>query len=309
MKKKVLAVVLALVLIIGVLPMAAFAEECECEITVGAQEGYLALKAADDTSEVFYFDSVDGGWVIRVHDVDDGNYPYLAESDGKVCYSNEPFKWQYDNGALYITTVTEKPSKIAGILSWLLSFGRKKIESEGTITVTNYFYLASLTADTELATKYTAVTLTTYYAGPHIYGTWINCLDGHHKHFCKNCGAAEVEECVYDPETHKCVCGAVDPDMEHPFDINVTETTKLSGFFKLNFKVFAADVVISNTDRNYIIEISTDGGDNWSERSGIASYFFIDSFLIRVTDTDTGVSYLFKYKDGKVVSIFDPDTN
>lgn len=309
MKKKLLAIVLALVLVVGVLPLTAFASdpECICERVVGVKNDVLLLKTADDTTGLFYFDTYGDGWSIESLAEEDSDYPYLAVSEGELYYSDSPYYWQYDNGAFFVTTVTTEPSRISGFWSWLLSFGRKKITGEGTVTVTHYFYLASLVSGSDLATYYTPVVLTEHYEGTHDFGAWINCLDGHHKHFCKNCGAAEVYECVYDPETHLCICGAIDPNMKHPFDIDVDETTNVRGFWKFNFKSFATKVIITDSENNYKIEISTNGGDTWTEGDTVTSYITIKYFLIKVTNTETGAVYFFKYDNGKIISIYDPN--
>ena len=297
MKKRLLAILLAALMIVSLLPTMALAKEADCTYTqkvttITDGESYQ-LKLGGKDAGWFKFEKVDGGWSIY------NGEKFLAMKDGKLVLSDNPFAWTYKNGEF--STSVKTTQKNNGY--WL---GFIYIPGRGSKTVTTTYYLSTVTENAKLSTCYTCAELYTEVSGDHDFGAWIDCKDGeHHKRVCKNCGKVETKVHEYDNETHECVCGAYDPSCA-VMDVTATYATKttkqFSGFLFWgtwkNVTTYTATVKV-NADGMKVtkIEVSANQNKGWTKSNTFTSNSEIEQFFVRVTTSD-GETHLFRVAGG-----------
>lgn len=246
---------------------------------------------------------VDGGWKI-CKSAEPGmvgviRYPYLAMKDGKLIYtdSENATVWTYKNGAFSTTVKTTQ--KTNGY--WILFF----YIPGNTKTVTTTYYLSTVKENEKLSTCSVKAELYEEVTGEHDFGYWIDGKDGTHKRVCQNCGEVEIEAHDYDEATHKCVCGAYDPEYQ---SLNVTATyasktqKQFSGFlFWGTWKsvtTYTATVKVETTGLKVKkVEVSANENCGWTKSNTYTSNEPIEKFYARVTTSD-GNTQLYLIRDG-----------
>ena len=261
------------------------------------------LKFGCKDAGYYRFEKVDSGYLI-IKSAKPGSlgaiqYPYLAMKDGKITYTDKDNAtvWTYKNGAFSVSiseTVTTKGS-------WFLFF----YIPGTTKTTTKTYYLNTVGEGNNLSLIYTSADLYEEVTGEHEFGCLIDCKDGTHKRICKNCGEEETGDCIYDNDTHKCICGAFDPDWQY-LDVTATYDSKTTkqfvGFlFFGTFKDVTTYTAKVNVEASGLkvkkIEVSATEKGCWTLGSTFTSSTEIEKFFVRVTTTN-GEKQLFMVRDG-----------
>ena len=268
------------------------ASECEFEQSEKLTEGKLKLKLGGDKKGEFTFTKNGSGWSIQ-----NSENKYLAMQDGKLILSDTAFAWTYKNGAFSVSTSAKTTQKTGG--RW---FGFIYIPgSSKTVTVTTTYYLSTVTDGAKLSTNSVEAELYVEASGDHVWGAWTDCKDGeNHKRVCKNCGETETEAHSYG-ESHKCVCGAYDPEESSvTISASVKEKTEKQyvgfwpfGYYK-NVKTYTATIKTEATGTKVTkVQYQLNGG-KWTTGTSVSSDKPINSLKVRVTDSN-GKVYDYTY--------------
>ncbi len=285
----------------AVLKLAVNPNECEYEqkITKPVDGENYQLKLNGKEAGWFRFEAVSGGWKI-MKTSEPGTlgmlrFPYLAMKDGKLTYtdSDNATVWTYKNGAFSTSIKTTQKIKTTGsFFGWIFGWGSKTITREVTTT----YYLSTVIDGTKLSTCYVCAELYQDAVGDHDFGCWIDCNDGTHKHICKNCGKIEVQDHIYDDDTHECICGAYDKEYQY-IKPSVTYDTKQTrhyyGWFDWlfghgrNVTTYTATVSVDTAGVKVTkIEVAETENGTWIKSNTYTSCKEIDKFFVRITTDD-----------------------
>ena len=268
---------------------------CEYTETVKFTEGTFGMKLGGKDMGWFKFEAVDGGWKI-MKTAKPGLLgtilnPYLAMKDGKLTYtdSDNATIWTYKNGAFSASVkATQKSSGY-----W---FGFIYIPGRGSKTVTTTYYLSTVTENAKLSTCCTCAELyKTVTSGEHDY-KYVNKCNGTHDKICKNCGEKTNESCVYNPDTHKCVCGAYDPheaDVKISVDVKTKNTKQYSGFLFWgtwkNVTTYTATIKTEATGVKVTkVQYQLNGG-KWMTGTSVSSDKPIETLKVKAWDSNGNV--------------------
>ena len=211
MRRKLLTLALALLMILSILPMAAMADVCSGSHEIAPKEGTYRI---DGTDIQLTFEQSGSGWTVS-----NGNTVYDGPA-GNV--------WQYKDGC-FIQKTTRNVSR--GFILWNILFGRVKI-------TTTYYLSANGDYDTE---KDSFKIIESFDNPEHTYA--YKAVDGtHHKVYCSLCKAeAGIEECTFE-DGHCIYCNNQDRSVTGYIDVSVKQHSV--GF--LLWKLYTADIKVSS---------------------------------------------------------------
>lgn len=245
---------------------------CEAEKSVAPMNGTLDLYLKGTFAGSFTFTKVTNGWTIQ-----DENGLYLTAESGKLVRKAASFTWTYGSNAFSVSQ-KKAPTSI-----WESIFGTKSTT----------YYLAS--ASSVSTSKVTAELIQHVSLASHAFGAPVSKRGGTHTVTCTNCGVMEEYDCEYNAQTHKCVCGAVEPSSANvTISAKVTKSTQkyLIFFTKTTYKATITTQAEGTTVKT--VEYSTDGGKTWTKGTSFTSTSEIKSFLVRATDANGNV-YNYSY--------------
>lgn len=206
------------------------------------------------------------------------------DADGKMQNSKTQFAWNYEDGAFYAEqTISFTVGGFLGIPEKTITFPLKRYLSH-----LNEGYKLSIfpvSAGLYQDVKYNI----------HLYEAcryYRNCT---HTSVCSRCGEKAVLHCSFDPSTHRCACGAYDPEFFGIRDVWVGIRREFP-VYRINIHVEMANPAMSPERYEY----SLDGGRIWLPAwSGTVILPEIpSSFLCRVTDVN-GDQYYARWGDGR----------
>jgi len=260
--------------------------ECVSTKTVKLEAGTFGLKLNGSDRGTFIFSKNGSGWNIQNSDEQ-----YLAMKDGKLILSAEPFAWTYKNNAFSASVkTTQKSSGYWFGFIYIPSFG-------GSKTVTTTYYLSTVQNGEKLSTCCVSAELYTTVTGEHDFGNcWIDCKDGvNHMHVCKNCGKVETETHEYNNETHKCVCGAFDPDEVNVkisvVDVKEKTSKQYVGFFPFgyykNVKTYNATIKTETSGVKIAkVQYQLNGSSKWITGTSVSSDKPIETPKVKAWDNN-----------------------
>ena len=290
MKKKLLALLLAALMVVSLLPTVAFAGEVtDCTYTqkVNApvsEEAYQLKLGGKDKGE-FTFEANGTGWNIK-----NSEGKYLNAENGKLVLGDTAVTaWTYKNGAFSTSVKTTQKSDGYWFLFWY-------VPGRGSKTVTTTYYLNTVTDGQKLSTNTVRAELYTAVSGAHDY-KYVSKGNGTHDKVCRNCDDTVNEPCDYDETTHKCVCGAYDP-AESSVKISVVDvkekTTKQSvgilGWLFGRYKTVTTYTATIKTEAKGVrvtkVQYQLNGGGRWTNGTSVSSNKPIETLKVKAWDNN-----------------------
>lgn len=240
----------------------------------------------------FTFEANGKNWNIK-----NSNNKYLNAANGKLVLGDTAATaWTYKNGAF--STSVKTTQKNNGY--WL---GFLYIPGRGSKTVTTTYYLSRVDAGS-LSTYYVGAELYTKVSGDHSY-KYVNKCNGTHDKICTKCGERTNEKCTYAEDTHKCDCGAYNPE-EAKVEISVVDggkktTKQYVGIWPFGrYKEVTTYTATIKTEATGVkvrkVEYQLNGGKNWVTGTSVCSNKAINSLKVRVTD-NKGNKYYYEYPE------------
>ena len=286
MKKKLLALLLAALMVVSLLPTVAFAGEVtDCtytqKVNAPVSEETYQLKLGGKDKGEFTFEANGTGWNIK-----NSEGKYLNAENGKLVLGDTAVTaWTYKNGAFSTTEKTTQKSDGYWFLFWY-------VPGRGSKTVTTTYYLNTVTDGQKLSTNTVRAELYTTVSGAHDY-EYVSKGNGTHDKVCRNCNDTVNEPCVYDEMTHKCVCGAYDP-AESSVKISVVDvkektTKQFSGFlFWGTWKNVTTYTATIKTEAKGVrvtkVQYQLNGGSKWITGSNVSSNKPIETLKVKAWD-------------------------
>ena len=186
MKKRLLTVLLAVLMIVSLLPSMAFASEVGCtrtqKVTTITDGETYQMNLSGKNKGDFTFEASGKNWNIKNSD---GRY--LNAADGKLVLEGAAeTAWTYSKGAFSISEkTTQKNNGYWWGWMWIPGWGSK--------TVTTTYYLSTVTNGAKLSTSCVSAELYKTVSGDHDYDKAVYVDKTNHKYVCKHCGDEKIE--------------------------------------------------------------------------------------------------------------------
>lgn len=273
-------------------------DPCTYTKPVKLTEGTFGLKLCGCDKGEFTFASYNGGWSIY------NGTKFLAMQNGKLALSSAAFAWTYKNGAFSASVQTTQKTSGRRILFFYVPGTTKTVTTTYYLNRVNEGALSTCSVGAELYEEVTGV---------HSY-EYVSKCNGTHDKICKNCKEVKNENCVYDQEGNKCVCGAYDPSKVivkiSVVDMKVKTEKQFSGFlfwgkwknvttYTATIKTEAVGVMITK------VQYQVNCG-KWMTGSSVCSDKPIEKMNIRALGSD-GKWYTGEYPEVSAVCDIDPE--
>lgn len=306
--KKILATLLAALMLVSVLCIPAFAAEaeeaeafdvseepeegvCEYEIVAPIMNGTFKLKLGGIVVGFYKVDTCGEGWSLK-----NAEGRYLAFARGKIYTSETEFEWTYEKNCFFVFDRIENKNR---------TFLEKLLGINKYITV-KYFLSATPFGgvDVSFSDQFAkAEFIKKITAKSHTFTDWESNGPLTHSHVCKKCNLKETENHTFDPETKKCVCGEYEPGYR-TIEINVAiqkKALRLSRYlpviyyYQTDIHVRPIGVVVSSVEYSM-------NGTFWQTGTSFVSEWKVDPFYIRITELG-GKARIYRYNNGTITML------